>query len=223
MHHFCTKPRKETMSSTYWRKAAATVGTLVCLTAVMSPARVYVDSSATGTGLGGSWADACTDLQTALSAATIGDTILVARGTYPADTAEMPDYGMRFVLAHDLTILGGFPSGGAALDERDPAAWTVRLSGDYADGDSDTLCAIRPAADVTLDGLTFEGAGHAILQGDGAGIRMVRCVLVCQDMSPIDGALVRFGRAPPWCSIAASGMPIASREPSCPTVVSLWL
>lgn len=191
MHHFCTKPRKETMSSTYWRKAAATVGTLVCLTVVMSPARVYVDSSATGTGQGGSWADACTDLQTALSAATIGDTILVARGTYPADTAETPDYGMSFVLAHDLTILGGFPSGGAALDERDPAAWTVRLSGDYADGDSDTLCAIRPAADVTLDGLTFEGAGHAILQGDSAGIAMVRCVFVCSDRSPIDGALVR--------------------------------
>lgn len=91
-----------------------------------TPASVlYVDSTATGTNTGDSWANAFPSLGYALAYAncTHPDTILVAAGTY------MPDRSMEnqkfvtpghpensFVLLSDVKILGGYPSGGGVRD-----------------------------------------------------------------------------------------------------------
>ncbi|NCO34845.1 MAG: hypothetical protein GW893_13415, partial [Armatimonadetes bacterium] len=93
----------------------------------------YVDASATGANNGSSWADAFTTLQSALTAATDGDTIHVAQGTYKPTTGT--DRMAFFKLDDGRTLLGGYPNGGGT---RDPAVNETILSGDIgAAGSSD--------------------------------------------------------------------------------------
>src|SRR5680860_1156731 len=94
---------------------------------------VYVDSSATGGNNDGtSWTDAFTDLQNALLARVICtanvDTILVAQGTY-YPTPDGMDRDSSFHIPDGVVLLGGFPSGGGTLDERDWTCHTTILSG----------------------------------------------------------------------------------------------
>ena len=101
---------------------------------------IYVDQSATGDNDGSEWASAFIELQSALAAATGGDEVRVAEGVY------LPDYdvgaqqhtgnrSLSFTLKPDVTLNGGFPSGGGASDVRDPALHATVLSGDLQNDD----------------------------------------------------------------------------------------
>ncbi|MEO8854319.1 MAG: right-handed parallel beta-helix repeat-containing protein, partial [Ginsengibacter sp.] len=94
---------------------------------------IYVDSSATGAQSGTSWANAFTDLQTAINLARFGcvDTIKVAAGTYhPSNyllgTSGDATYTERFQLSSNVAILGGYPHGGSSV--ADPVANKTILS-----------------------------------------------------------------------------------------------
>ena len=100
------------------------------------PAPTYVDHTATAGSMdGSSWANAFLTLQDALLAGSLGDTILVAEGTYHPDEGTgqaNDDPDSTFQLIDGVEILGGFPSGGG---DRDPAAHPTILSGDLDGND----------------------------------------------------------------------------------------
>jgi len=73
-------------------------------------ATIYVDGSlTTGSNNGSSWANAYTDLQSALASATSGDDIWVAQGTYVPITGI--DQTITFNLPIGVDIYGGFDNG----------------------------------------------------------------------------------------------------------------
>ncbi|MEM1084455.1 MAG: right-handed parallel beta-helix repeat-containing protein [Verrucomicrobiota bacterium] len=100
----------------------------------LSAANWFVDDDAAPAGDGMAWGTAFDNLQDALAAASSGDFILVARGTYFPDvggTAVNDDRNETFQLKDGVEIYGGFPNGGGS---RNLAAHRTILSGDI-DGD----------------------------------------------------------------------------------------
>lgn len=122
---------------------------------------LYVDQSAPPGGDGSSWELAYRDLQQALADAQADPTVVeirVAEGTYHPD-AGTGDRGAEFLVVSrsNLAVLGGFPSGGAEPNERDPAAHPTILSGDLA-GD-DTISFEMLEFDDQLEVINYDTAG----------------------------------------------------------------
>ena len=98
---------------------------------------IYVDSTATGTGSGSSWANAFTSLQAAVTLVYLGcaDTIKVAAGTYSpsaylrGSTDDQSGYGYAFQLRSDMAIIGGYPNGGSSTT--DPSTHKAILSNSF--------------------------------------------------------------------------------------------
>lgn len=140
--------------------------------------RAYVDSSATGTGLGTSWDDAFTTVQAALNAAAgfpeITD-VWIAEGTYKP--AEMRS--ASFTLRDSLTLYGGFHGTEILLGQRDIEAFPVVFSGDIgASGDSTDnvyhVVVMTGTSDTAaLDGITVaygQADGSSAMDKEGAGV-----------------------------------------------------
>ncbi len=107
--------------------------TVVDSTTVQIVPPLFVDDTATGANNGTSWADAYQDLQTALAAATAGQTILVGPGTYkPSATG---DRAASFALKTGVAIYGGYAGFGAA----DPFARNIGLYPSILSGDIGTV------------------------------------------------------------------------------------
>src|SRR5260221_10649616 len=88
----------------------------------------YVKSDASGANNGTSWTDAYTDLQTAISAASSGDEIWVAAGTYkPTPTT---DRTISFTLKEGVGIYGGFAGTKTLLQQPHPSTNFTNFSGD---------------------------------------------------------------------------------------------
>jgi hypothetical protein len=86
---------------------------------------IYVDQNATGSNNGTDWANAYTDLQTAIANIGLNTTINVAQGTYyPTATT---DRTISFNIPRDKKLVGGFPTGGGT---RNPELNPTILSGD---------------------------------------------------------------------------------------------
>ena len=104
------------------------------------PKTLYVDIAATsGASTGASWADAFTNLQSALLAGRIGDTIRIADGTYrPTSTT---DRTLGFALRDHVAIYGGYAGYGAPdPDARDIVLYPTILSGDRGHRDAWKQC-----------------------------------------------------------------------------------
>lgn len=95
---------------------------------------IFVDSLATGSNSGVSWGNAYNHLQNALLNCSSGDSIFVASGTYyPTNTANRYE---SFIIDEDIVMLGGFPSGGADIINRDRDNYPAILSGDIGVADN---------------------------------------------------------------------------------------
>lgn len=104
---------------------------------LLSP--IYVNSAATGNNDGTSWANAYTNLQTAINA-TVASTneIWVAAGTYkPNGTARTS----TFTLKSNLKIYGGFNGSETTRAQRNTNLNITRLSGDISGKDNSTITA----------------------------------------------------------------------------------
>lgn len=143
----------------------------------------YVDTTAVGNNDGSSWPDAFNYLQDALAAASSGDRILAAEGTYKPDrsTADPNGSGDRnatFQLISGVEIYGGFPAGGTNLwSDRDIETHETILSGDIGtlgvntDNSYHVVTGSYTDSAALLDGFTIrDGHGDYYTGGRGAGI-----------------------------------------------------
>jgi parallel beta-helix repeat protein len=152
---------------------------------VVAQTTIYVDADATGANDGTSWADAYTDLQSALSTTTSGDEIRVAQGTYYPGTNRTDSFAMK----NGVAIYGGYAGYGESdPDNRNIFAYPTILSGDIgAAGYAADNCyhvffhIILTNLDSTavLDGFTITG-GNA----DGSGDRLYGGGMFNEESSP---------------------------------------
>ncbi|GAA4748902.1 right-handed parallel beta-helix repeat-containing protein [Flavisolibacter ginsenosidimutans] len=152
---------------------------------------VYVNPSSTGNGDGSSWANAYTSLWPAIEN-ICADTVKVASGVYkPA----VFDRDSSFLLQHNKTYLGGYPSTGSPADiERNPTLYPTVLSGnigspaDSSDNTKHVLLINNADTLVTLDGFVIQdglaNVGQLLTQVGGGGIlavgskvKVLNCVL----------------------------------------------
>lgn len=105
-------------------------GIVLLLSQNLHASNRFVDVAATGANDGTSWANAHIDLQSALAAAISGDTIFVATGTYKPDGASPGNRNLSFNMKTGVVLMGGFPTGGGPLANRNWVFNPTILSGD---------------------------------------------------------------------------------------------
>lgn len=129
---------------------------------------LYVDADASGASSGLSWADAFTEVRSALAVAVSGDEIWVAQGVYKTDydPGSGTHTGSRlstFQLADDIALYGGFAGIETLRTQRDCTAHPTLLSGDISvqGSRSDNAYHVVTASGVTgtavLDGFILTG------------------------------------------------------------------
>jgi hypothetical protein len=135
---------------------------------------IYVNVNAVGLNNGTSWANAYTNLQSALSIAFINDDIWVAGGTYKPTATN--DRTISFVMKNGVDIFGGFNGTETSLSERNITANPTYLSGDIgAQGDNtdNTTKVVKIqnfTAPFTFDGFRVISGYDASSSGKGAGM-----------------------------------------------------
>jgi cysteine-rich repeat protein len=141
---------------------------------------LYVNAAAAPGGNGSSWTCAFNDLQPALAAATSGNEIWVAEGTYKPTTTT--DRTISFVMKNGVGIYGGFNGTETALSQRNWTMNVTTLSGDIgtvgvnSDNSYHVIFNDQNGLDNTaiLDGFTITGGnanGNATqVLGFGGGI-----------------------------------------------------
>jgi parallel beta-helix repeat protein len=133
--------------------------------------QIYVDANATGANDGSSWEDAYEYLQDALTAVEPNYDIWVAQGTYrPDEDTNHPDGNnirtATFQLKNNVSLYGGFPTGGGLWESRDPYMYETILSGDINipndnnDNSYHVVTGSGTNSTAILDGLTIT-AGNA--------------------------------------------------------------
>jgi predicted outer membrane repeat protein len=167
----------------------------------------YVDSAATtGAYNGTSWANAFTNLQDAL-ASTSGGTIYVAKGTYKPGTNRTD----TFQLKNNVTLQGGYPTGGGT---RDSKANVTILSGNIGDTEVNTdnsynvVTASGTDSSAILEGFTVSGGNGD--DSDGGGMRNVngsptiREVTFSDNRASYGGGMYNDGGSPTLTNVTFS-------------------
>lgn len=152
----------------------------------------FVDFKADGANDGSSWKDAYTNLQAALVAAKPDDVVRIAEGAYFPDEGpgqNDDDPNSTFGVPPKVTLVGGYPTGGAASPS--PLRYLTILSGDLEQNDVDPdkdsvigstddlvgsnayhVIRVSTETEVTISGVTLTagnaGAGGASNLGGGA-------------------------------------------------------
>lgn len=175
------RPRSAPTTSTLRSRLAAAALLSACA-AHASAAIIHVNASAPPGGNGASWATASNNLRTALLAATSGDQVWIARGTYIPDT--LLDRGVRFTINSGVKVYGGFAGNETSIAQRpadnDPAAadpaFDTILSGEIgAPGNTDnTILLVNfvdfASAATALDRVVIRDANNS--SGFGGGARV---------------------------------------------------
>lgn len=150
--------------------------------------KYYVSKSGDNSN-GSSWVNAFTNLQSALSVVSAGDTVIVAKGSYTPSTS---DKTIAFSMVAGVKILGGFVGNETinqeVIDNCDFITNETILSGDLAENDGSGYITDNSYSVVIfdawntamsnttiLDGFTISGgysAGSSLESANGGGIYM---------------------------------------------------
>jgi len=169
---------------------------LLLLAATARADVLYVDDSARGADDGTSWADAFVRFQRALDAASIGDQIWVAEGTYrPSATG---DRTKSFVVRKRVHVYGGFAGTETSLAERAGLFDRTVLSGDLARDDGEDFAGTEENSyhvvvidtpthlteTVPFDGFTITGgrADGPGVDGNGGGMWIVSAAVELENL-----------------------------------------
>jgi predicted outer membrane repeat protein len=211
------------MTKNYFLKSIMLIiGMLLMATA--SQAQIYVNSTAGGANNGSSWANAYTDLQTALAAAVSPNEIWVAAGTYYPTSGT--DRSISFVMKNNLAIYGGFDGTEDPLTfdlaDRDFVANETILSGDigttgdFSDNSFHVVSNFNNSLDHTaiLDGFTISG-GNADgpnpnnigggMRNGGSSPLVSNCLFVGNSASYSGGGMSNFSASPTVINCAFIG------------------
>jgi predicted outer membrane repeat protein len=124
---------------------------------------IYVNAQAVGLDDGASWANAYTDLQSALTSATTGDQIWVADGTYRPAISTSTDRTASFIIPDGVQVYGGFTGGETDLTQRDVEKNVAILNGDIGttgnvtDNVYNVVTISDTTRDTILNGFTITG------------------------------------------------------------------
>ncbi|HET7713285.1 MAG TPA: cadherin, partial [Patescibacteria group bacterium] len=127
----------------------------------LTPQIHYVKWDATGTNDGSSWEDAYIDLQSALAAASSGDEIWVAAGTYKPTAGT--DRTISFVLKNGVAVYGGFAGTETANTQRNYVTNVTVLNADIgvendnSDNSYHVVVGSNTDNSAILDGFTVRG------------------------------------------------------------------
>jgi len=162
------------------------------------PNVIYVDANAIGANDGSNWEDSFNYLQDALEVATIGDVILAAEGTYRPDHGGGNTNGDRlsvFQLIGGVGVYGGFPSGGALWETRDPNLYPTILSGDLNEDDIE----VTDPCDLLDEPTRAENSYHVVKSNSSLGVIL-------------DGFIITGGNANvPYAHRSGGGMIVGGR------------
>ncbi|MDV7185699.1 LamG-like jellyroll fold domain-containing protein [Lutibacter sp. TH_r2] len=135
---------------------------------------IYVDQNATGSNNGIDWANAYTNLQTAITNIGSNTSINVAQGTYYPTTTS--DRSIYFNIPNGVKIYGGFPTNGGT---RDSELHPTILSGDIGVIDDNTdnsyhvVYFLNTVSSTEIDGFIIEKGyanGTETNESNGGGI-----------------------------------------------------
>jgi hypothetical protein len=132
---------------------------------------VYVRAAATGGNNGSSWANAYTDLNTALINTCQGAEIWVAAGSYRP--TGVVNRNRSFVLPNGVGVYGGFAGSETARTQRNVTANVTILNGDFnnnspgitTDDAYHVVVAFGTGAGTVLDGFTIRGGTANVVGG----------------------------------------------------------
>jgi hypothetical protein len=202
------------------------LGLALFLGAAPAPGTViHVDDDALPGGNGLTWETAFDNLQDALAAASGGDQVWVAAGTYRPDegAGQTPgDQSARFQLVHSVETLGGFAGDETDAGQRDPDLNVTVLSGDIGVPGDDTdnsltvvyVSSVPPA--TVLDGFTISGgravgdAGGMYLASSNSKPTVINC-LFTDNAAQDDGGAVSSNGTPAFIGCRFSGNVSSSR------------
>jgi len=130
----------------------------------INAAVIFVDKDASGISNGSSWSNAYTDLKIALAAASLGDELWVAEGTYKP---SINDQALSFDIPSGVKVFGGFNGTENIRTQRDWFKNETILSGEIGTpvliDNSDIIVRIDNASEeVVLDGFVIRDA-HKVL------------------------------------------------------------
>lgn len=143
---------------------------LAALTARADATTWFVKEGAPAAGNGTSWGRAWSSLDTALAAASPGDQVWVAEGTYrPSNPAT------GFSITSSVSLYGGFQGDEGSVLERQGAFDRTILEGDLGTGvRAAHVVSIDLAGWVVVDGFHIRNGGDLSTTAKGGGIE-VRC------------------------------------------------
>jgi predicted outer membrane repeat protein len=136
---------------------ALIIGTFLFTANFLNAAIIYVDPSAVGANNGSSWANAYTNLSSALAAANNGDEVWVKQGVYkPVTQVDVNGSGgadvreATFQVPDGVALYGGFAGTELSRDERNWVVNPTILSGDIDNNDinMDGNCIAETTADI---------------------------------------------------------------------------
>ncbi len=142
---------------------------------VLGQAKYYVDQSATGLNNGTSWANAYTDLQSALASSFVtypADSIFVAEGVYKPSAYPLASTGgssprdYTFQVRDGDVLVGGFPAGGGV---RNPELHKTFLDGDIGVAGNNSDNCYHVVTTVTFTTSSFVLNGVTVRNGNANG------------------------------------------------------